>query len=81
MSTPFGIGDYLFGDRHCPAIGSHQISSWPGWSGLLSEWLRRSECNRQRAALRDLADDRHLLDDLGLTRQQALDEADRPFWH
>jgi uncharacterized protein YjiS (DUF1127 family) len=63
-----------------PAIGSHQFSSWPGWTGLVSEWLRRSERNRQRAALRDLTDNRHLLDDLGLTRQQALGEADRPFW-
>jgi len=46
----------------------------------LNEWLRWSERNRQRAALRDLADDQHLLNDLGLTRQQALDEANRPFW-
>src|SRR5258708_1707244 len=42
--------------------------------------LRWSERNRQRSALRDLADDQHLLNDLGLTRQQALDEANRPFW-
>ena len=33
-----------------------------------------------RRALRDLVDDPHLLDDLGLTREQVLDEADKPFW-
>jgi len=32
------------------------------------------------AALRDLAEDKHLLDDLGLTREQVLDEAAKPFW-
>jgi hypothetical protein len=25
-------------------------------------------------------DDRHMLDDLSITREQALDEAARPFW-
>lgn len=44
-----------------------------GWLGL---WARQ----RQRAALRGLADDPHRLADLGLTRQQALEEADKPFW-
>lgn len=33
---------------------------------------------RQRSALRDL--DTALLDDIGLTREQALHEAARPFW-
>jgi uncharacterized protein YjiS (DUF1127 family) len=46
---------------------------WPGWLGL---WARQ----RQRQALRELADDQHRLNDLGLTRQQALEEADKPFW-
>jgi uncharacterized protein YjiS (DUF1127 family) len=50
------------------------------WRAPLSRWRRWTERNRQRAALRDLADDKHLLDDLGLTKQEALDEADRPFW-
>jgi uncharacterized protein YjiS (DUF1127 family) len=35
---------------------------------------------RQRAALRELADDPHLLKDIGVTRQQALDEAAESFW-
>jgi uncharacterized protein YjiS (DUF1127 family) len=31
-------------------------------------------------ALREIADDPHLLRDLGLTRDEALREAARPFW-
>ena len=46
------------------------------WHALHRQWVRR----RQREALRQLADDPYLLRDLGLTRQQALDEADKPFW-
>jgi uncharacterized protein YjiS (DUF1127 family) len=46
------------------------------WGGWLDLWARQ----RQRAALRELADDPHRLNDLGLTRQQALEEADKPFW-
>jgi uncharacterized protein YjiS (DUF1127 family) len=48
-------------------------SRWRGWRGL---WARQ----QQRRALRDLADDPHRLNDLGLSRQQALEEADKPFW-
>jgi uncharacterized protein YjiS (DUF1127 family) len=47
-----------------------------GWRALRLKWARRG----QREALRAIADDPHLLRDLGLTRQQALDEADKPFW-
>jgi len=46
----------------------------------LNELPHWSERSRQRAALRNLADDQHLLDDLGLTRQQLMDEANKPFW-
>jgi len=46
------------------------------WYALRRQWARR----RQREALRQLADDPHLLRDLGLTRDQALEEADKPFW-
>ena len=35
---------------------------------------------RSRRELRELADDPHLLKDLGLTRWEALEEADKPFW-
>ena len=50
-----------------PAIG------WRGWSG----WAAR---RRLRGALRELAEDKHLLADIGLTREQALEEAAKPFW-
>ena len=48
-----------------------------------ARWRHRwnwPERQRQREALRELADDQHLLDDLGLTRAQALHEATKPFW-
>ncbi|MGX9431530.1 MULTISPECIES: DUF1127 domain-containing protein [Bradyrhizobium] len=43
----------------------------------LRAWAAR---RRLRLALRDLADDKHLLADIGLTREEALDEAAKPFW-
>ena len=46
------------------------------WRALGRQWMRRGH----REALRELADDPHLLRDLGLTREQALEEADKPFW-
>jgi len=63
-----------------PGARLHQIN-WGRalalrWRALGRRWARQ----RQRAALRALAEDPHLLRDLGLTRQQALDEADKPFW-
>src|SRR5262245_52724740 len=58
----------------------HQYSSGrppgmrrPAWWS----WLDRP---LQRIALREIADDPHLLSDLGLTREEALREAARPFW-
>ena len=47
-----------------------------GWRAVRRQFARRN----QREALRALADDPHLLRDLGLTREQALEEADKPFW-
>ena len=43
----------------------------------LSLWMARQQ---QRHALADLAEDKHLLADIGLTREQALREAGKPFW-
>jgi uncharacterized protein YjiS (DUF1127 family) len=40
-------------------------------------WMIRSA---QRRVLRELAEERHLLSDVGLTRAQALREAAKPFW-
>jgi uncharacterized protein YjiS (DUF1127 family) len=80
MSMPFGNTNSLLLSRRASPVPRHQSNSWPGWAALLNEWRRWSGRSRQRAALRDLADDRHLLRDLGLTRQEALDEADKPPW-
>jgi uncharacterized protein YjiS (DUF1127 family) len=71
-----------------------QGSALPGRSpreGILSEpHTFLSACLRtvaasiarsaQRRALRELAEDGRLLGDIGLTREQALDEAAKPFW-
>jgi uncharacterized protein YjiS (DUF1127 family) len=56
-----------------PNSGPAPAIRWRGWSS----WAAR---RRQRRTLRDLAEDKHLLDDLGLTREQAMDEAAKPFW-
>jgi uncharacterized protein YjiS (DUF1127 family) len=63
-----------------PATPLHQSSSgkqravrWPAWWN----WLDRPF---QRIALRDIADNPHLLRDLGLTREEVLREAAKPFW-
>ena len=63
-----------------PTIPLHQSSS-----GLLPAvrrrgWLSWLDRQHERKGLRDVADDPHLLNDLGLTREQALREAARPFW-
>ena len=64
-----------------PAMPLHQSNSgqsftrhWPAWWN----WLDRPF---QRIALRDIADNPHLLRDIGLTREEALREAAKPFWH
>jgi uncharacterized protein YjiS (DUF1127 family) len=59
-----------------PAFRLYQ-SNWGACPTVLRRWAAR---RRQRAALRELADDPHLLKDIGVTRQQALDEAAKPFW-
>jgi uncharacterized protein YjiS (DUF1127 family) len=43
----------------------------------LATWIVRSG---QRKALRELAQEGHLLSDIGLTREQASREAAKPFW-
>jgi uncharacterized protein YjiS (DUF1127 family) len=62
------------------ALRGHQSDYGPLPAARWREWWQWSERQRQRIALRELADDQHLLDDLGITREQALDEADKPFW-
>ena len=63
-----------------PATGLHQNNSWRSVAApwrLLQDWAER---RAQRHALLELADRKHLLEDLGLTRAQAVREAARPFW-
>jgi uncharacterized protein YjiS (DUF1127 family) len=45
----------------------------------IARWIARS---RQRQALRDIAEanDFHLLKDIGVSREEAFREADKPFW-
>ena len=40
-------------------------------------WFARSA---ERSELRELAKNRHLLNDIGLTREQVIREAVKPFW-
>jgi uncharacterized protein YjiS (DUF1127 family) len=49
-----------------------------GWSRFALRLLRCYERQQQRRALREL--DRHMLRDLGITREQAEAEARKPFW-
>jgi uncharacterized protein YjiS (DUF1127 family) len=63
-----------------PPARSHQSNSGPARAIQWRRWFDWSERRRQRIALRELADDQHVLNDLGLTREQALDEAAKPFW-
>ena len=55
----------------------HQ-KNWGFSFALLWRELRRRQ--RSRRELRELANDPHLLQDLGITRWEALEEADKPFW-
>jgi uncharacterized protein YjiS (DUF1127 family) len=43
----------------------------------LKQWMLRAA---ERRALRDLAQSGHLLNDIGLSREQALREASKPLW-
>jgi uncharacterized protein YjiS (DUF1127 family) len=54
-----------------------QFYSYPAWLRPLLLWIDQT---RQREALRALADNKHLLNDIGLSRREALDEADKSFW-
>jgi uncharacterized protein YjiS (DUF1127 family) len=49
-------------------------------SPLLNACLNTVVRSAQRRALRDLAQEGRLLSDIGITREQALSEATKPFW-
>jgi len=60
--------------------GEASASGWvERWRRNVARWIARS---RQRQALRDIAEanDLHLLKDIGVSREEAFREADKPFW-
>jgi uncharacterized protein YjiS (DUF1127 family) len=58
----------------------HQ-KNWGAALGLTwRRWRLRWARHSQRRVLRDLADDPYLLRDIGVTREQALEEAGKPLW-
>jgi uncharacterized protein YjiS (DUF1127 family) len=63
--------------RGAGAVG---VSGWvERCRRTITRWIVRS---RQREALRDIAEanDLHLLKDIGVSRQEAFSESDKPFW-
>jgi uncharacterized protein YjiS (DUF1127 family) len=77
MSTLFGNSEHFPRLWRSTASKGHQTNSW---LTLLDRLLACNERRHQRADLRAIADDPHLLADLGLTREEALEQADTPFW-
>ena len=63
-----------------PAIPLHQSSSGPRPAIRRHGWWSWLDRHHERRTLREIADDPHMLKDLGLTREQALREAAKPFW-
>jgi uncharacterized protein YjiS (DUF1127 family) len=63
-----------------PAVELHQSGSGPSTAIRRPVWWSWLDRPFQRMALRDIADDPHLLRDIGLTREEALGEAEKPFW-
>ncbi len=85
MSTPFNVTTSVPLIRSGRRVAdSHQsgscTSSWITLAAVLrlcNRWVGRA---RQRDALADLVENEHLLKDIGLTRDEALDEVNKPFW-
>jgi uncharacterized protein YjiS (DUF1127 family) len=71
-----------FTSRKAAAASNHHDGAEtcrPGWVTRFFSWcVRCSERSRQRQALAELDD--HFLKDIGVTRQQAMVEAAKPFW-
>lgn len=73
MPTPIMLQANQGSRLHQQSWGHAITHCWRGWLGFWEWQWKRQE-------LRDLAENPHLLKDLGLTRQEVLDAADRPFW-
>jgi uncharacterized protein YjiS (DUF1127 family) len=63
-----------------PNLALHQSNSWQSVTALWRFVQLWAERRAQRHALLELADQRHLLEDIGLTRAEVVREAARPFW-
>ncbi|MBR0774277.1 hypothetical protein JQ625_05475 [Bradyrhizobium diazoefficiens] len=63
-----------------PVTPLHQFSSGQSFAQQRPGWWNCLDRPFQRIALRNIADDPHLLRDIGLTREEALHEATKPFW-
>jgi uncharacterized protein YjiS (DUF1127 family) len=72
LRRPFGAITGLRGRGEKSAVGP--ISRC---HRMIARWLAR---RRTRIALCDIAADDHLLKDIGVSRGDALGEADKPFW-
>jgi uncharacterized protein YjiS (DUF1127 family) len=70
----------LFTRRKGGAAPGHRAETCrPAWDTGLLGWCARCWArSRQRRVLADI--DRRLLADIGVTQQQAIAEADKPFW-
>src|ERR1041384_4776155 len=80
MSTIFGAtATFPLGPPARAGLAHHQWNSWriAAPSRLIRLWAAR---HSQRRTLRELAAEKHRLDDIGLTRAHALHEAAKPFW-
>ena len=66
-----------------PSPLGQALPQWNSWRPLAAPWRllqRWVERRAQRHALLKLTDQKHLLEDIGLTRAQVVREAARPFW-
>ncbi|MDI3559628.1 DUF1127 domain-containing protein [Bradyrhizobium sp. Arg816] len=77
MSIPIADRGFPARVRRSAAAADHKQNSW---QPLIGRWLARIERINQRDDLRAIADNPHLLADLGLTREEALEQANKPFW-
>jgi uncharacterized protein YjiS (DUF1127 family) len=57
---------------------SDSSSSTGGWLRTLEVWIDRSYQRRQLGELAELSD--YLLRDIGVSREEAMREAAKPFW-
>jgi uncharacterized protein YjiS (DUF1127 family) len=60
--------------RAHPRVGTGR-RIWSGWVDTMASWLMRQQVRQDLSAL----DDR-LLEDLGISREDALWQARKPFW-